>query len=81
VEIKDIVFDYFNIITKEYEISYEKWRKDEEYTAKVKEIKANIDTEFVENKFSLPPALTLEKAKEIIKTKGEFVNSSLMTMI
>lgn len=31
IEIKDIVFDYFNIITKEYEMSYEKWRSDEDY--------------------------------------------------
>ena len=30
-EIKDIVFDYFNIITKEYELSYEKWRNDKDY--------------------------------------------------
>jgi hypothetical protein len=31
IEIKDIVFDYFNIITKEYEMSYEKWRKSDAY--------------------------------------------------
>lgn len=31
IEVKDIIFDYFNIITKEYEMSYEKWRADEDY--------------------------------------------------
>lgn len=30
-EIKDIIFDYFNLISKEYEMSYEKCRSDEVY--------------------------------------------------
>jgi hypothetical protein len=30
-EIKDIVFDYFNIIIKEYEMSYERVKNDEDY--------------------------------------------------
>ena len=39
MEIKDIVFDYFNIITKEYEMSYEKWRDDETYQQEIKDTK------------------------------------------
>lgn len=31
MDMKDIVFDYFNIITKEYEIAYEKWKSDADY--------------------------------------------------
>lgn len=31
IEVKDIVFDYFNIITKEYEMGYEKWKSDVDY--------------------------------------------------
>lgn len=31
IEIKDIVFDYFNIITKEYEISYDKYKNDDDF--------------------------------------------------
>ena len=81
VEVKEMVFDYFNIITKEYEISYERWRKDETYSSQVQEIKASVDLEFVENKFGVPPQLTKEKTEEIVKAKGEFVNTTLMTMI
>ena len=39
VEIKDLVFDYFNIITKEYEMTYEKYKSDKEYKDKLEEIK------------------------------------------
>jgi len=35
MEMKDLVFDYFNIITKEYEIAYEKWKSDSEYAEAV----------------------------------------------
>ena len=38
-EIKDIVFDYYNIITKEYEIAFEKYKADEEYKKQSEEIK------------------------------------------
>jgi len=31
IEVKDIIFDYFNIISKQYEMSYEKWKDDEDY--------------------------------------------------
>jgi hypothetical protein len=39
-EIKEIVFDYFNIITKEYELSYDKCRNDQEYQDKIALIKS-----------------------------------------
>lgn len=38
IEIRDIVFDYFNIISKEYEISLEKHKDSEEYKKAIKDI-------------------------------------------
>jgi len=29
--VTNMVFDYFNIIPKEYEISYDRWKNDEEF--------------------------------------------------
>ena len=69
IEIKDVVFDYFNIITKEYEMSYEKWRNDDNYQSLLKKIKAIIDLEYVEGKFEVPHTLTKEKTIELIKRK------------
>ena len=60
---KDIVFDYFNIITKEYEMAYEKWRGDKAYQEAIGEIKASVDKDYVDRKFEeLPKELTKEKA-------------------
>ena len=79
---RDIVFDYFNIITKEYEIANEKYRSDPEYVAAVQKIKDDVDNEFVAKKFEeLPAGLTKEKTEEIIKKKQELVNEILMKSI
>lgn len=79
IDMKDIVFDYFNIITKEYEIAYEKWKSNPEYAEAVQKIKDEIDNEFVAKKFEeLPPGLTLEKTKTIIDKKQEMINEILM---
>jgi hypothetical protein len=79
---RDIVFDYFNIITKEYEIANEKYRSDPEYVAAVQKIKDDVDNEFVAKKFDeLPIGLTKEKTEEIIKKKQELVNEILMKSI
>ncbi len=45
-EIKEIVFDYFNIISKEYEMGYEKHKFDEEYKTSINEIKKQVDEEY-----------------------------------
>jgi hypothetical protein len=39
-DIREIVFDYFNIISKEYEISFEKCKIDDFYQKSLQEIKA-----------------------------------------
>ena len=69
LEIKEIVFDYFNIITKEYEIAFEKWKVDDDYKNQITEIKKQIDEEYLEKKYEVPPTLTKEKAQELVDTK------------
>eukprot|EP00347_Sterkiella_histriomuscorum_P018892 403343773 len=82
VEIKDIVFDYFNIITKEYEMAYEKYKMDEEYISKTDAIKKQVDEEFVDKKFEqLPETLTREKAQEMIDQKQSYMNQVIMRML
>jgi actin-related protein len=75
IEVKDIVFDYFNIITKEYEMAYEKLRSNEEYKQQLQDIKDQIDNEFITKKFDLPPTLTKDKANELVKRKAVTVQS------
>ena len=74
IEVKDIVFDYFNIITKEYEMSYEKWRNDDDYQKQLQDYKKQIDKEYLEKKFDVPSSLTKQKTEEIIARKGNAVN-------
>ena len=79
---KDIVFDYFNIITKEYEIAYEKWKSDPVYAEAVQKIKDEVDNEYVAKKFEeIPSALTKEKTQMIIDRKQEMINEILMKSI
>lgn len=81
-EIKEFVFDYFNIITKEYELSYERWKKDSVYQDEITGIKQLVDREYVESKFAeVPKELTKEKTMAIVKEKQEVVNNILMQMI
>lgn len=81
IEIKDIVFDYFNIITKEYEIAYDKYKDNKEYADKLKEIKEKVEEDFVNNKFKVPNTLSSELTKSIMDKKKEFLNECLMKMI
>jgi hypothetical protein len=79
MEMKDIVFDYFNIITKEYELAFEKWKEDKVYVEKITQIKLDVESEYVSNKaIELPAGLTKEKTEEIIKNKQEVVNQIMM---
>ena len=79
MEMKDIVFDYFNIITKEYELAFEKWKETTEYVERVTKIKLETEQEYVSNKYlELPAGLTKEKTQEIIKRKQEIVNQIMV---
>lgn len=81
IDIKDIVFDYFNIITKEYEMSYEKYRNDDDYQNQLKELKSKIDKDYVEGKFDVPKNLTKQKTIELIRRKEKLVSEQCMQMI
>ena len=39
LDIKDLAFDFFNIITKEYELAYEKWKGDRDYQEAITALK------------------------------------------
>lgn len=79
MEMKDIVFDYFNIITKEYELAFEKWKETTEYVERITKIKLETEQEYVSNKYlELPAGLTKEKTQEIIKRKQEIVNQIMV---
>ena len=45
VQLQDNVFDYFNLIIKEYYMSLDKWGADPEYVKIIKEEYAKIDKE------------------------------------
>ena len=68
-QIKDIVFDYFNMIGKEYEITYEKWKNDDEYKRNIEAEKAYVENEFIKKKFSIPLKLTKEKTQDLLQRK------------
>ncbi len=79
MEMKDIVFDYFNIITKEYELAFEKWKDDPVYVEAITKIKLEVEKEYVTNQINeLPAGLTKEKTEEIIKRKQEVVNEIMV---
>ena len=81
-DIKDVVFDYFNIITKEYEMAYEKWRNDPEYQKTITEIKKQVDDDFIDKRFEdVPPVLTQAKCEEIVQRKQSHINTILMQML
>jgi hypothetical protein len=69
MDMKDIAFDYFNIISKEYEMAFDKYKSDEDYKTKAEEIKKQIDDDYVEKRFELPASLTKEKTQQIVKLK------------
>ena len=78
---KDIAFDYFNIISKEYEMAFDKYKNNEDYKAKAEELKKQIDDEYVENRYEIPASLTKEKTQQIVKLKQQHVNQVLMSMM
>ncbi len=43
LDLQDLIFDYFNLIVKEYYMTLEKWSQDPEYVRRIKEEKEKID--------------------------------------
>ena len=58
-QLQDYVFDYFNIIVKEYLMSLDKWGSDEDYVKQVKEGYGKVDKEIEEDErsYALPEKL------------------------
>ena len=81
-EIKDIVFDYFNIITKEYEMAHEKYKLDEDYKNTLEEIKKQVEDEYIDKKIeTIPETLTKEKTQQLVDQKQGYMNQVIMRML
>ena len=65
------MFDYFNLIVKEYYLAVDKWGQDLDYTAEIKEIYCKIDKELEEEELSeeVPRELTREIAEALLTEK------------
>ena len=50
--IQDNVFDYFNLIVKEYKMALDKWSQNIDYTNKIKDEYGKIDKEIEEMELS-----------------------------
>ena len=50
----DVVFDYFNLIQKEYAMALDKWSPDPDYVKQVKETYQKIDKEYEEEEQTEP---------------------------
>jgi len=54
IEVKNMIFDYFNIISKEYELAYTKYSKDKDYIESITAIQSDVEKQMVESKFVAP---------------------------
>ena len=65
------MFDYFNIIVKEYMMSLDKWRGDTDYTNAIRDKFKVIDEEFKQSELDqeIPECLTKELAEQLIEEK------------
>lgn len=81
IEVKNIVFDYFNIIVKEYEIAYTRYNKDKDYIEEISRIQDEIDKEYVATKYVSPEELTKEKATEILTERSKKYRGQILQSI
>ena len=51
-KLEEMMFDYFNMIKKEYFMSLDKWASDADYIASIKEKYAKIDQEMKDEEMS-----------------------------
>jgi len=68
---QDTVFDYFNIIVKEYYMAVDKWGQDKDYVSAVKLEYEKIDKELEaqDDEEPLPEGLVKEIANQLLKEK------------
>lgn len=71
IALQDHVFDYFNLIVKEYYMSLDKWAADPEYVRIIKEEYKKIDDEADEEelKEEVPEGLTSLIAEQLLSEK------------
>ena len=71
MKLQDYVFDYFNLIVKEYYLSLDKWGQDLEYTKAIKEKYDLIDKQMEEEDLQeeIPEDLTKEVAEQLLSEK------------
>jgi hypothetical protein len=65
MQLQEVVFDYFNLIVKEYFMALDKWTSDIDYTNKIRDSYHKIDKELDEEDLSepVPEGLTKEMAE------------------
>jgi hypothetical protein len=75
-KLQDTVFDYFNIIVKEYTLALDKWHGSD-YTQILKENYEKIDKEFEDMELAeeIPEGLTKELSLHLLKEKEERLTS------
>ena len=71
IQLQDHVFDYFNLIVKEYYMSLDKWGADNDYVKTIKEEYKKIDEEADEEemKEEIPEGLTQPIAEQLLNEK------------
>lgn len=74
-DLQETVFDYFNLIVKEYYMAIEKWGRDMEYVEAIKKKYEEIDKEIEEDEkqVEVPEGLTKEVAEQLLREKEELL--------
>ena len=77
LSVQDLVFDYFNIIVKEYYLTLDKWCQDQDYVKQIKEEYKKIDTELDEEEKNepIPEGLDKEKAEQLLSEKEKLLTN------
>jgi len=77
IGLQDHVFDYFNLIVKEYYMSLDKWGADNEYVTLIKEEYKKIDDEADEEeaKEEIPEFLNQPTAEQLLTEKETLLKS------
>jgi len=75
MQLQDCVFDYFNIIVKEYYMAQDRWGSDTAYVAEIKKVYEKIDKEIEADDLSeeIPEALNRQLSENLLKNKEQML--------
>ena len=75
--LQEVVFDYFNLIVKEYYMGLDKWSQDVEYTNEIKAAYMKIDKELDDEEMEgeLPEGLTKQMAEQLLSEKEKLLSN------